>query len=72
MAQKLSEKLEDKRDRLNALRNIVEDLERSRSWIVRTDDDGNELPLEQYEDYYDVQKILLYDEILKFIETKLS
>lgn len=72
MAQKLSEKLEDKRDRLNALRNIVEDIERSRSWIVRTDDDGNELPLEQYEDYYDVQKILLYDEILKFIETKLA
>lgn len=72
MAQKLSEKLEDKRDRLNALRNIVEDIERSRSWIVRTDDDGNELPLEQYEDYYDVQKILLYDEILKYIETKLA
>lgn len=72
MAQKLSEKLEDKRDRLNALRNIVEEIERSRSWNVRTDDDGNELPLEQYEDYYDVQKILLYDEILKFIETKLA
>lgn len=72
MAQKLSEKLEDKRDRLNALRNIVEEIERSRSWNVRTDDDGNELPLEQYEDYYDVQRILLYDEILKFIETKLA
>lgn len=72
MAQKLSEKLEDKCDRLKALRNIVEEIENCRSWNVCTDDDGNELPLEQYENYYTVQKILLYDEILKFIETKLA
>lgn len=72
MKQNVSKTLEEKIEKLNALKNIATDLESSRRWYVHLDGEA-EVPLDSGEyESYEVAKIKAYDELLEYIEKKLA
>ena len=71
-----TEAIQEKIEMLNAIRGIMEDLERNRGWCVEVYDDeeaenyGQEKPLSEYTADWNARKVAIYDDLLDYLSKK--